>query len=171
MSSNRLERWSADWLYRWFCITEVALASVFAFNILEGVYAVKYPRSPVVPTPGETKSVFQTQTPKRSFNILSPQSSPQPQKAFSTSHSASFAASTSNYPASPLSTPSRIVHYPSIAASSTNTNASSTSTMLFHSTPSPAVAAYRGKHSNSAGRALDESFLGRIPPPESDEEN
>ncbi|KAG6916143.1 hypothetical protein DXG01_008294 [Tephrocybe rancida] len=145
----------------------VAVATVFGFNVLEGVFAIKYPRVSVPATPGSAKPLFQAvPTPKRTFKVLSPQSSPQPQKAFSISQSAS-----SSYPASPLSTPSRVVHYPSIAASSTNTNASSTSTMLFHSTPSPAVAAYRGKHSNSVGRALDESFLGRIPPPESEEEN
>ncbi|KAG6810815.1 hypothetical protein H0H92_010205 [Tricholoma furcatifolium] len=124
---------------------------------MEGVLAVKYPRAPVPATPGKTPNLFSSSpTPKRAFKVLSPQSSPQPQKPFSLSQ----AASPSKYPASPLSTPSRVVHYSSVAGSSTNTNASSTSTMMFHSTPSP-VTAYRG--------ALDESFLRRVPPTEPEE--
>ncbi|KAG5333654.1 hypothetical protein E4T56_gene19781 [Termitomyces sp. T112] len=170
ISDNKPERWSSDWFYRWFCIIEVALVALFAFNLLQGLYAVQYPRT-VPLTPEKQKSLFQNTTnPKRSFKVLSPNSSPQPQRAFSMSQSASFTGSPSTYPASPLSTPSRVVHYPSVSASSTNTNASSTSTTLFHSTPSPAIPAYR-YHSNSVGRALDESFLGRIPPPESDDED
>ncbi|KAG6901002.1 hypothetical protein C0995_002587 [Termitomyces sp. Mi166 len=170
ISNNKPERWSSDWLYKWFSIIEVTLAAVFAFNLLQGVYAVQYPRT-VPPTPERQKSLFQNTTnQKRSFKVLSPNSSPQLQKAFSMSQSASFTGSSSTYPTSPLSTPSRVVHYPSVAASSTNTNASSTSTMLLHSSPSPVITAYRG-HSKSIGRALDESFLGRIPPPESDNED
>ncbi|KAF8076154.1 hypothetical protein FPV67DRAFT_400277 [Lyophyllum atratum] len=171
-SSRKSERWATDWLYRWFCIAEVTFATVLTFNILEGVYAVRYPRPAPPPTPARSKTVFQTTpTSKRPFTILSPNSSPQLQKSFSTSQSASFSASALKYPASPLSTPSRVMQYPSVPASSTNTMASSTSTMAFHSTPSPVVSAYRGKHSSSVGRALDESFLGRIPPQDFDDED
>ncbi|KAF5379476.1 hypothetical protein D9615_006650 [Tricholomella constricta] len=160
LSSNRPERWAADWPYRWFCIAEA-------------VYAVKYPRAPLPPTPARPKTLFDDAPGKRAFKILSPNSSPQPQKAFSMSQSASFSttASPSRYATSPLSTPSRVIHYPSVLpGASTNTQASSTSSMPFHATPSPVVSAYRGKHSSSVGRALDESFLGRMPPLELDDE-
>jgi hypothetical protein len=146
---------------------EVAGATIFSFNFLEGIYAVKYPRPPLPPytSPAKTKPIFKSDpTPQRSFKILSPnvrpdsppfcstdahvtQTSPQPQKAFSLS------SSTSKYPPSPLSTPSRVLQYSTLPASSTNTQASSTSTMAFHSTPSPIISAYRGKHLNgSVGR-------------------
>ena len=80
------------------------------------------------------------------------QSSPQHQKPFSFAPSspfasASFSMSSVTYPVSPVSTPSRVVHY-SIppGSSSTNTQASSTSTVGYLATPSPVVSAYRGKH-------------------------
>lgn len=90
ISDSKSERWSSDWLYRWFCIlgersslssitsvpkalwSEVTLAVVFAFNLLQGVYAVQYPRT-VLATPEKQKSLFQNTThPKRSFRVLSP---------------------------------------------------------------------------------------------------
>ncbi|KAG5641782.1 hypothetical protein DXG03_004258 [Asterophora parasitica] len=164
LTAKKPERWDVDWVWRWFCVAEVTFAGVFAFNVMEGVYAVKYPRSSQPTTPARPKTLFSpTPNNKRAFKVLSPNSSPQPQKSFSASlsQSASFSASPSKYASSPLSTPSRVVHYPSI---STNTQASSTSTMAFHAhaTPSPVVSAYRGKHANGVGRALDDSYLGRI---------
>ncbi|KAG5651814.1 hypothetical protein H0H81_007286, partial [Sphagnurus paluster] len=155
---------------------EVACAIVFAFNVLEGVYAVKYPRTPTPPTPARSKALFNTPgtpTNKRAFKVLSPHSSPQPQKPFSMStsmsQSASFSGSPSKYPTSPLSTPSRVVHYPTVPGS-TNTQASSTSMTMTMMSPSPVVKAYRGRHAAGVGRALDDSILGRIPRPESDDD-
>ncbi|KAF9456069.1 hypothetical protein BDZ94DRAFT_1285903 [Collybia nuda] len=167
VAANEQERWASDWLYKWFCIF-VAVATVFAFNFVEGIYAVKYPRPPLAPyaSPAKTKPIFRGDpTPQRPFRVLSPNSSPQPQRPFSLS------ASTSKYPTSPMSTPSRVLQYSTLPAS-TNTQASSTSTMAFHSTPSPIISAYRGKNlGGSVGHAVDGSFLSRIAPEASDEEN
>ena len=134
------------------------------------------PPMPPVNSPAGPKSNAKspTTTPQRPFKVLSPnvrwfifhalsavtaanslrhaQSSPQHQKPFSFAPSspfasASFSMSTVAYPVSPVSTPSRVVHY-SIppGSSSTNTQASSTSTVGYLATPSPVVSAYRGKH-------------------------
>ena len=179
--------------YRWFCIlgtlpdertypkltlnikcTEVLAATIFAFNVLEGAYAVKYPKPPLPPyaSPAKTKPIFKSgPTPKkRAFKVLSPnvriflvrlmslyllahdvkciQTSPQPQKPFSPSPSFTTSISAgSTYPTSPLSTPSRVIHYSNLGGS-TNTQSSTTT----FQTPSPVMSAYRGKHLNSVGR-------------------
>lgn len=169
VASSRHERWYSDWVYRWFCILEVAAAVIFAFNVLEGVYALKCPRPPLPPytSPAKAKQIFKTDpTPKRTFKLLSPNTSPQPQKSFSSSlSSSSFStaiAGGSTYPTSPLSTPSRVLHYPDLLGS-TNTQGSST-----FQTPSPVLSAYRGKHANGVGRALDVSFLSQLGMDDSD---
>ncbi|GLB43180.1 hypothetical protein LshimejAT787_1300810 [Lyophyllum shimeji] len=172
-SSRKPERWASDWIYRWCCVAEATLATISAFNILESLYAIKYPRPAPPPTPARSKNLFKSApTPNRPFKVLSPNTSPQPQKSFSTSQTPAFMPSASKYPPSPLSTPSRVVQYPPVppASSTTAQAASSTSSMAFQ-TPSPVVSAYRGKHAGNVGRALDESFLARIPPPESDDED
>ncbi|RDB27757.1 hypothetical protein Hypma_003204 [Hypsizygus marmoreus] len=171
-SSSRPERWSSDWVYRWFCIAEASAAAIFSFNVLEGVHAVRYPRPPLPPysSPAKTKPIFKAATPSRPFRIMSPNTSPQPQRPFAFSPSASFSASTSKYQTSPLSTPSRVLQYSTIPASSTNTQASSTSTMAFLSTPSPVISAYRGKYSGGVGRALDESLLCHLPSGDADDD-
>jgi len=73
------------------------------------------------------------------------QSSPQPQRPFAFSPSASLSSSlggsTSGYPASPLSTPSRTMQYSTISTPGSSL-ASSTSTVGY--TPSPSVG-YRGR--------------------------
>lgn len=73
------------------------------------------------------------------------QSSHQPQKAFSSSL----------YASSPLSTPSRTLHY-SIPNSTPLDSSFASSTSSFPGSPSPAynspLAAYRGKHKTGAGR-------------------
>ena len=138
---------------------------------------------PPINSPARTKSNVKstTTTPQRPFKVLSPnvrlfifhvlstlaaansllhaQSSPQHQKPFSFAPSspfasASFSVSSGAYPVSPVSIPSRVVHY-SVppGSSSTNTQASSTSTVRYLATPSPVVSAYRGKHaSGNVGR-------------------
>jgi hypothetical protein len=54
---------------------EVSAATIFAFNIVEGAYALKYPRPPLPPyaSPAKTKPIFKNDpTPKRHFKVLSP---------------------------------------------------------------------------------------------------
>ncbi|KXN84129.1 hypothetical protein AN958_00399, partial [Leucoagaricus sp. SymC.cos] len=153
-------------MYRWFCLLEVAVLSIFLLNILHGIYAVRYPRAsfPPLASPAKPKVKATAATPQRPFKVLSPQSSPQPQKPFSFSPSSSFGFSmTTNYPTSPISTPSRVVHYPAPPNASTTSQASTSSSVNILATPSPVVTAYRGKHlSNSVGHALDGSYLGQF---------
>ncbi|TFK37493.1 hypothetical protein BDQ12DRAFT_685398 [Crucibulum laeve] len=178
LASTQQDKWTREWVYRWFCILEVALMSISTFNLVEAIYAVKYPRAvlPPRPSPMQTKTASKTAstTPKRPFKVLSPNSSPQAQKPFTYSPSASFSASSlsmsssTTYPASPVSTPSRVLQY-SVPASS-STQGSSTSTVSYLATPSPVISAYRGKHlSSSVGRAFDGSYLGRVKPEEPEE--
>ncbi|PPR04915.1 hypothetical protein CVT24_007159 [Panaeolus cyanescens] len=165
-------RWSSDWWYEWVCIIEMGLITVLSYNILEGVYAIKYPRAPLpaIMSPAKAKSPVKTttKTPSRPFKILSPNTSPQPQKPFAFSPSASLtsasiALASSGYKQSPVSTPSRVIQYKMPLSSSTTTQGSSVSDYL--ASPSPVISAYRGKHSsNDVGRALDGSYLARLAP-------
>lgn len=91
ISNSNHERWA----FRWFCIigtlfdewicpkltlnidfAEVLAATIFVFNVLEGAYAVKYPKPPLPPytSPAKTKPIFKSDpTPKkRAFKVLSP---------------------------------------------------------------------------------------------------
>ncbi|KAF8624149.1 hypothetical protein AX17_007212 [Amanita inopinata Kibby_2008] len=172
------ERWSSEWLYGWLCIVEAALASIFLFNIMQGVYALRYPRSPLPPMSSPTKprprSVHPSPiTPKHPFKITLPKSASIPQKPFTFSPSAST-ASTSAYPTTPLSkTPSRgSVQYSlpfsldSVRSTGSSVSGiSSTSQAMFPASPSPVVSAWRGKHLvGEVGRPLDGSFLGQLSP-------
>lgn len=88
-------------------------------------------------------------------SLISPQTTPQAQKPFAFSPSASTALGSSSVPyaQSPISTPSRVLHYSTLPSSSTTTQSSSTSDFL--ATPSPVISAYRGKHmSADVGRTL-----------------
>ncbi|EKM81548.1 hypothetical protein AGABI1DRAFT_69829 [Agaricus bisporus var. burnettii JB137-S8] len=159
---------SGEGLYGCFCILEVVALTLFSINFLHGIYAVNCPRAslPPIASPNRPKGIRKASlTPQRPFKLLSPQSSPQTQKPFSFSPSSSFGRSmTTNYPTSPASTPSRVVHYTAPPTnSSTTSQASNSSSINILSTPSPVISAYRGKHlSNSVGRALDGSFLGQF---------
>ncbi|KAJ6531887.1 hypothetical protein B0H19DRAFT_460589 [Mycena capillaripes] len=173
--SARRYRWgTADWIYTWFCILEVGAVALLSLNILQGVYAVKYPRPPPPPSPSPAKAKslhMGTPTPKRAFR-LSPNSSPQVQKSFSFGSSGSAlqsSTSTSTYPSSPVSTPSRVLHYSIPPSSSTSTFVSSTSSI---NTPSPILSTYLGKHGGDyAARPFDGAFLAEIRNhPDSDEE-
>lgn len=60
-----------------FFFIEMFIITIFAYNILEATYAIKYPRAPLPqPTPSAaTKSksgVVTSPTPKRAFKVLSP---------------------------------------------------------------------------------------------------
>ncbi|KAJ7364108.1 hypothetical protein DFH08DRAFT_838362 [Mycena albidolilacea] len=172
--SSRRYRWgTTDWIYTWFCILEVGAVALLSLNILQAVYAVKYPRAPPPPppTPAKSKAVHvPAPTPKRAFR-LSPNSSPQLQKSFSfgTSGSVLQSSSTSAYPSSPVSTPSRVLNYSLPPSSSTSTFVSSTSSI---NTPSPILSTYLGKHGGEyIARPFDGAFLAEIRNhPDSDEE-
>lgn len=183
-------------------ITEMGLVTVMGYNILEASYAIKYPRAPP-PVPFKSSKtpisspVSQSKSP-RPFQVLSPNSSPQPQRPFTFNPSAStssplanstssrglkksVAASTSTaaaanangsannnsstanppYAQSPVSTPSRVLHYtvPPSASTASNVSAASTSSEYL-ATPSPMVSAYRGKHiSGEVGREFSLCFI------------
>jgi hypothetical protein len=180
--SSPYAAWSNQWVWEQMCLLEMAVVTLLCYNILEAAYAIKYPRTPLAPltSPARVHTPHASlTTPKRPFKVLSPNTSPQPQKPFGFSPSsstsltsASVALSSSNppYAQSPVSTPSRVLHYTIPPSSSTNTQASSMSEFL--STPSPVISAYRGKHTSvDTGRALDGSYLSRIIPDELEEED
>ena len=97
LTSSHHQRWSAEWVYEWVCVfgtytlgltkvkivylssffLEMAIITVFAYNVLEATYAVKYPRAPLPQTTSSaaTKSkngVATSPIPKRAFKVLSP---------------------------------------------------------------------------------------------------
>jgi len=101
MTMHNVERWSSEWVHEWVCIfgkqipcrslcmnewvetdrddllgsTEVAAMSIFGFNVLEGLYAVKYPRAPLPPlaSPSKAKGIYMSPpAPQRPFKSLSP---------------------------------------------------------------------------------------------------
>ncbi|KAK1222006.1 hypothetical protein PQX77_015185 [Marasmius sp. AFHP31] len=168
---NALNLW-----WRGISLLEVAITTICSYNILEGIYAIKYPRAPLPPphlSPLKKKQglVMSPSPAKRPNSIISPNSTPSKNLSLSTrSFGQSLGGSTTpgklRYADSPLSTPSRVVRYtlppqPSSTASAA-TNASSTSTMP--PTPSPVVSAYRGKQSStaSAGRPIDGLYLSQM---------
>ncbi|KAJ7285078.1 hypothetical protein C8J57DRAFT_709113 [Mycena rebaudengoi] len=166
LSARRHTWWTADWLYASFCMLVGAVA-LLSLNILQGIYAVNYPRAPLPPSPlpAKGKSIHMAPpTPQRSFK-LSPNSSPQPQKSFSFPSPAS-----ASYPSSPLSTPSRVMHYSIPANPSSSTSSTSTFASTLH-TPSPIISAYHGKHqSGFTARPVDGAFLAGLLADESDED-
>ncbi|KAJ6576555.1 hypothetical protein DFH09DRAFT_1311226 [Mycena vulgaris] len=177
LSGKRHRWWSSDGFYASFCIIgespEVAAVALLSLNILQAVYAVNYPRAPLPPSPSPAKAKgihMAPPTPQRSLR-LSPNSSPQPQKSFSFGASGSaLQSSTGGYPTSPVSTPSRVLHYSIPPSSSTSTFMSSTSTTMH--TPSPILSTYLGKHgADYTARPFDGAFLSEIRShPDSDEE-
>ncbi|KAJ6508042.1 hypothetical protein C8R47DRAFT_1237157 [Mycena vitilis] len=179
LSGGKRYRWgSADWIYN--CATdpntEVGAVALMSLNILQAVYAVKYPLAlpPPSPSPAKAKGLHMgTPTPKRAFR-LSPNSSPQLQKSFSFGASGSVlqssTSSSSAYPSSPLSTPSRVLHYSIPPSSSPSTFSMSSSSNI--NTPSPILSTYLGKHGGDyAARPFDGAFLSEIrKDPDSDED-
>lgn len=196
--TREYDSWAGKSIYQWFCIfgmslpprsrvdltinAEITMFSLFLFNILQGIYAIRYPRASFPPITSRTKPTIATKdpiSPQRPSRLLPSrvsshfhrlrraliqfalilvslwQSGTQPQKPFSFSPSSSFGRSMSaNYPSSPFSTPSRVVHYSVPPYMSTDTRLTSSS-INFSSTPSPVVAAYRARHlSRRVGRRL-----------------
>ncbi|KAJ3525748.1 hypothetical protein NM688_g8358 [Phlebia brevispora] len=147
---------SAGTLWYGLCVAELLIFAVLSFNIMQAVYAIKYPPAALPPPPSlaKAKAVASTPNLSKSQRRLSGIStiSPQTQKSFSSSTSTS-----SLYASSPLSTPSRIVHYSTPLDTSLLSSTGSPSPIL----NSP-LAAYRGRHRTSVGRAFDGDLLNRL---------
>ncbi|RPD54247.1 hypothetical protein L226DRAFT_540030 [Lentinus tigrinus ALCF2SS1-7] len=146
--------------YYYLCAVELLLLGVFVTNLLQAAYALQYPRAPLPPPPSPAKPAkTPLSPPTRQWRLqgLTPTSSPQRQKAFST------------YTPSPVSTPSRILNY-SIPPSSPDASFLSSVSSVPGSPASP-LAAYRGRHSASVGRAFDGSVLSRLAKDDSDDED
>ncbi|KAH7923685.1 hypothetical protein BV22DRAFT_1014879 [Leucogyrophana mollusca] len=144
--------------------SELALFGLFALNILQAAFALKYPRKPLPPMSSPAKALHMSPPNQSSRRrLLSPNTSPQSQRSFS-----------SSYIASPTSTPSRTLQY-SLPTTPSPFNASiNSSTLSMPPTPSPSIssplAAYRGRHSMSTGHAFNGSLLSRLAP-DSDEDD
>lgn len=92
-TSSHHQRWSTEWIYEWICVggnerfplncfrnynffifyfyLEMGIITMFSYNILEAIYAVKYPREPLPSVNIKSKSGV-VPTPKRAFKVLSP---------------------------------------------------------------------------------------------------
>ncbi|EAU90701.1 hypothetical protein CC1G_03970 [Coprinopsis cinerea okayama7 len=175
--------WSDDWVHRSLCIAEATVLALLLWNILESLYALNYPPPPLPPTPSRALKHMRSPQPVNTtpkFKLLSTKSSPQPQKPFAFSPSSSLSSSallsgSAAYPPSPVSTPSRTLHYSSLSLSTSTPGSAgglggSTSTLGY--SPSPKVSVYRAKGvgAGSVGRALDASYLGKLSKTERDED-
>ena len=93
LTPSHHQRWSSEWIYESLCvfgtytlvltkvkiliIIEMAIVTIFTYNILEASYAVKYPRAPLPQTTPSAATKSKTgpvtsPTPKRAFKVLSP---------------------------------------------------------------------------------------------------
>ncbi|KAG9308053.1 hypothetical protein JVU11DRAFT_12620 [Chiua virens] len=127
---------------------EIVLSGLLALNFVQAAIAIRYPRSPLPSLPSPAKNALTPQGQKKRRAILSPGTSPQTQRSFS-----------SSYVPSPVSTPSRTLHY-SVPSTPSPFGASlGVSTSTAPSTPSPSLAAYHGKHPPSLGRSLFSAYI------------
>ncbi|KAL1749060.1 hypothetical protein HDZ31DRAFT_79170 [Schizophyllum fasciatum] len=149
------------------CALESIAATIFTVNLLQGFFAIRFPRKSPPPPPESVRKQMPFKSPapsvKRPFKDLTPKSTPQKQRPFSASTnntplgaSSSMASlsvtSPSRYPVSPVSTPSRVLQY------SVPESLSSTASTL-PPTPSPIMSEYRNKQRSVYGRPVDASFL------------
>ncbi|KAI0825635.1 hypothetical protein BC629DRAFT_1586526 [Irpex lacteus] len=161
----------------WWVLCFLALS----FNILQAIYALQFPPkalSPPTPaTPRPNPLGLSARSPKGSGGLSqsqrkliasTPTTVPQPQKPFSSSF----------YPSTPLSSPSRILNYSALSQADISLNSSFSASITNSPSPtggalnarllglsssgSPSLAAYRGKHRNGAGRAFDGDLLNRL---------
>ncbi|KIJ65400.1 hypothetical protein HYDPIDRAFT_174869 [Hydnomerulius pinastri MD-312] len=134
------------------CAAELVLSGVLALNLIQAAVAIQYPRSPLPPLPSSpAKSLVTPQGQKKRRTILSPATSPQAQRSFS-----------SSYVSSPVSTPSRTLHYSMPSTPSPFGISLNSSTNSVPSTPSPSLAAYHGRHAPSTGYSFNGSTLSRL---------
>ncbi|KAI0091640.1 hypothetical protein BDY19DRAFT_1054988 [Irpex rosettiformis] len=162
------------------CFAELIIIATLAFNILQGIYALQFPPKALLPltpaTPRPNPLGMDAKSPKttgglshsqRKLIASTPTTVPQPQKPFSSSF----------YPSTPVSSPSRILNYSTLSQADTSINSSISSlqnspspaggvlsaTLLGMSIGgSPSLAAYRGKHKSGVGRAFDGELLTRL---------
>ncbi|KAJ3986407.1 hypothetical protein F5890DRAFT_1503712 [Lentinula detonsa] len=163
------------------CLLELTIVAMLIYNVLEALYALQYPRKPLPPSglsPAKKSNplgIFSPESAKKPFRILSPNSTPTSASKFqffSPSQTLALSESrSSQYPPSPVSSPSRVIRYsmpPKGGSSEGGVNASIlSSTSTIPPTPSPSstlASAYRGKHSSSfhGGRPMDGLFLSQI---------
>ncbi|EIN06325.1 hypothetical protein PUNSTDRAFT_145591 [Punctularia strigosozonata HHB-11173 SS5] len=162
------------------CAAELALLGLLLLNVVQSILALKYPRKATRPLPSPAAKGIQflnrpssasagpsglAQSTNSKRKLLSPSTSPQPQRSFSSSYATSpgspnpFQTSTSSTTLSPWKSPL-----------SSSLNASLLSST---GTPSPSPAPYRGAGSlnvsalgrrpgSVGGRALEGSFLHRL---------
>ncbi|KAG2057458.1 hypothetical protein BDR06DRAFT_878093 [Suillus hirtellus] len=137
---------SAFWVM---CAAELAMLGLFTLNALQAAIGLMYPQKPLPPTPSPSKSIKTPQSHlQKRRNVLSPHTSPQPQRTFSP------------YVSSPVSTPSRTLQY-SIPGPTPPPFSLLNSSIGMPQTPSP-LSAYRGKHSTSIGHSFNGSILNRL---------
>ncbi|OBZ74195.1 hypothetical protein A0H81_06183 [Grifola frondosa] len=152
------ERRYANSLYYYLCTLELFALAIMSLNVLQASYALKYPRT-LHPHPTPLAKPTQMSPPARQWRLngLSPKSSPQLQKSFS-------------YAPSPVSTPSRMLNY-TISSPGTPLDDSFTSSITsLPPSPSSPLAAYRGRHNPTLGRAFNGALLSRLARDDSDEE-
>ncbi|KAI0792198.1 hypothetical protein C8Q75DRAFT_624480 [Abortiporus biennis] len=146
------------------CVLELLVFGVLGFNMLQASYALQYPpvsqpllsapNTPAKPKP--TPKSPAVASPRR-LKGFTPVTSPQAQKAFSTS-----------YASSPVSTPSRTLNYTIPPSANCTFDSSFNSSTM--SLPNSPLAAYRGKHSTSVGRPITGDLLSRLGNNDSDED-
>ncbi|KAI0078729.1 hypothetical protein K474DRAFT_1683688 [Panus rudis PR-1116 ss-1] len=149
-----------------FSVLETFVLAVLGMNILQASYALQYPPTSAPPLasasrPGTPRYNPQSPPGKTPRKLgITPVATPQPQKTFSAS---------SSYAPSPISTPSRTLNYtiPASVGGSPFDTSLNTSSASLPGSPSPnplssSLAAYRGKHSSSIGRAFDGDLLNRL---------
>ncbi|KAH7881963.1 hypothetical protein F5I97DRAFT_459867 [Phlebopus sp. FC_14] len=141
------------------CAAELLTLALLALNIVQSAIAIKYPRKPLPPIPvSPAKNLVTPQSQKTRRKLLSPTTSPQAQRSF-----------TSSYVSSPVSTPSRTLHYSMPSTPSPFGVSLNSSTGSLPPTPSPSLAAYYGRHTPSTGHPFNGSTLSQLAS-DSDEE-
>ncbi|TFK96508.1 hypothetical protein BDV98DRAFT_608251 [Pterulicium gracile] len=141
---------------------EVIIAFLLVANIAQSALALQFPPKPIQPkaTPARPKATPSTQSSTKRLAGLSPNIGFQEHSPFSPN--SSFALSQSNS-SSVAYTPPKTFPNQSLSMSSLGTPSKMRGTSP---TPSPMLAAYRGRLNNStAGRALDGSFLNQLSTP------
>ncbi|KAK0469004.1 uncharacterized protein EV420DRAFT_1633441 [Desarmillaria tabescens] len=138
-----------DGIYGYLCLLEVALSSVLVYNILQSVYAIKYPRP--IPSPPASSAKAKRKT---------IQASPTPARRLSELVTPKKTSDPSFVPSSSVPHPTASPLRYTLPGSSTSTFASTGS---LPPTPSPVVSAYRGKQlTSSMGRPVDGAFISRL---------
>ncbi|KAL4061919.1 hypothetical protein V8B97DRAFT_2069823 [Scleroderma yunnanense] len=153
-------RGSHDKGFLWgICATELALSALLALNLIQAAYALKYPRRSLPPLPSSpAKGLITPQSQKKRRTILSPGTSPQPQR------------SSSLYASSPISTPSRTLYYSMPSTPSPFNVSIGSSTTSLPPTPSPSLSAYQARHASATGQSFDGLTLSQLADDDGDDD-